>query len=140
MHNVSSYTSQKSTKTKKSFAKGFITCLLLIIVLSFLKGPIIKMVEGTHRINQNVLMKALEGYCESKGNAPKSIGELTKEINQQDLEQCFDAISYYPEAWGNPGEILLRSERMITGSYVATLGDGSRIIFSHWDSHKLKAN
>ena len=86
-------------------------------------------------VKHNVVMSMLRPRIDSDGKIPRDLNKVAE--SHKGIKSFIKDINFYPDAWGDPGEILLCSKDLISRSYVITFGDGSRatIIDYEYQSH-----
>ena len=131
-------TNEKNTKEnilpnkRVYFIKGFILCLILLVPFQCVKDSLMLMSEDSASIRQYLIMLALRNHIDSIGEVPDNLADIRfPEPKSEGVYICKD-IFYYPDAWGKPGQILLRSKYLISCSYVVTFGDGSTGVLTRW--------
>ena len=120
--------SEKSIKPliRWYFLKGFIFCLILLFSFLFLDDACLIEIDGSARRSQNLTMLLLHQYIDSVGYVPASFVDLRNQYS------FLENVKYYPDAWGEPGRILLCSKWLISGTYVVTFGDGTQASLTRW--------
>ena len=83
------------------------------------------MLEGQHVVFHIVIYGDLQDYFQSECKLPEKISDLAR-YKDTDTNPSFDTLEYRPEAWGEPGTILLQSETC--GSTIITFSEGASVI------------
>ena len=125
------------------FIKGFtVGCVLALFITGSFYSTYARVAEGECMVRHLTIMSALKEHVDSRGQIPGDVSKLalleyTSGMQRQKLSPTISwkekrqDLRYYPDAWGKPGRIILRSTAC--GSYVVTFGNGSLAVISYWD-------
>lgn len=118
-------TKDNTSRKWKCYLWGFMTSSLLFVVIFVISSGIFAALEDSEYVLQNIIILAIEQHVNSTGEVPKyaDICHVSKDINDT---------TYYPDSWGKSGKILLKSKRLISGSFVVTFGDGAKATLSNY--------
>jgi len=127
----------KSSKNRKSssriiFLRGVVVgCLILF---AFTMGKRFWLVGercSTHIRQLSVIRELNRKFVDQGKELPPDLSDLVDSQDQY-MAAVTKNMAYCPEAWNEPGRIVLMT--VLGDSYVVTLGDGTRAILSQWSN------